>query len=456
MHPRNAKKILNTNERLRLTLRIAESLAEKVKAYDLPRECVQLGLADGDPLDAHNSKRNYVRHRIETLDDGALLQVAFDVEEKYPDFGFRELAKKVRDQMSGPDLSDLTRRIIVNELERVELFGDYSRVVDVLEAMWPLSEMSAPYGIGSLKEAIIQHCIRNPEDWDNTYLLDQLDVIGCSRSLFFEFLEAVVHPNARRNAEQQKVVDTINPHLKKDGYHFIQNGSISGYALFRIVPITGGVTGAPKNLIFAADGPKPEIVLSDAINNDIQIVKNAEHCLVYDRPIGTNGLSKLEMIEWWQDHQKLTDDELARKSLVERLSKSLASIGEKNLFYSYYKTFKSRGDQFPALIPQVYLHYDPYTIKQLGGISRLTRQRMDFLILFSSTVRVVIEVDGSQHFSDAGAASLEKYAEMVQADRDLKLAGYEIYRFGANELCGKAAEAKIQDFFHRLAKKHGL
>ena len=447
---------MNKSERLQLTIRISESLAENVKAYNLPIECVYLGLADGDSSDAHSSKRNYVQQRLESLDDGALLQVAFTVEEKYPEFGFREFAKKLRDQMSGPNLSDLTRRMIVNTLGQVELFGECAQVVEILESMWPLSEMPAPYGIGSLKEAIIQHCIRNPEDWDNAYLLDQLDIITCSRSLFFELLEAVVHPNARRGADQQKVVDSINPHLKKDGYHFIQSGSISGYALFKIVPIAGGVAAAPKNLIFAANGPKPEIVLSDAINNDIQIVKNGEHCLVYDRPIGVNGLSKLEMIEWWQEREQLDDGDLARKSLAERLLGSLASVGEKNLFFSYYKAFKARGDKFPALIPQVYLHYDPFTIKQLGGISRLARQRMDFLILFSSTTRVVIEVDGSQHFSNAGEASLEKYAEMVEADRDLKLAGYEIYRFGANELCGNRAETKIQDFFNRLVKKHGL
>ncbi|MEZ4491163.1 MAG: hypothetical protein R3C24_12020 [Cyanobacteriota/Melainabacteria group bacterium] len=447
---------MNKNERVQLNIRIADCLAENVKAYNLPSECVLLGLADGDPSDAHNSKRNFVKQRLEALDDPTILKVAFTVDEKYPDFGLRELAKTVNDQMSGPELSDLTRRLIVNELERIELFGDYTRSIDVLNAMWPLSELPSPYGVGSLKEEIIQHCIRNPGDWDNTYLLDQLNIIGCSRSLFFEFLEAVVHPNSRREAEQEKVVSSINSHLKKDGYHFINNGSISGYATFKIVPIMGGVSGAPKNLIFAADGPKPEIVLSDAINNDIQIVRNAEHCLVYDRPIGPNGLSKLEMIEWWQDRQQLTDIDTARKTLFKRLSKSLASNGERNLFYHFYNTFKSRGDQFPALIPQVYLHYDPYTIRQLGGISRIARQRMDFLVLFSSTTRVVIEVDGSQHFSDTSGASLEKYSAMVQADRDLKLAGYEVYRFGANELCGNAAEAKIQDFFIRLVKKHGL
>jgi hypothetical protein len=40
-----------------------------------------------------------------------------------------------------------------------------------------------------------------------------------------------------------------------------------------------------KNLIFAADGPKPRIVLRDAINNDLEIAGNAGYCLVYDRPL---------------------------------------------------------------------------------------------------------------------------------------------------------------------------
>ena len=52
-----------------------------------------------------------------------------------------------------------------------------------------------------------------------------------------------------------------------------------------------GVAGDLKNLIFAADGPKPRIVLRDAINNVIEIVENAERCLVYDRPLAEHGLT---------------------------------------------------------------------------------------------------------------------------------------------------------------------
>ena len=63
--------------------------------------------------------------------------------------------------------------------------------------------------------------------------------------------------------------------------------------------------------------------------------------------------------------------------------------------------------------------------------------------------RVVIEVDGSQYFSRDGRPSLPAYAEMVAADRDLRLVGYEVYRFGSNELVGGSAGALIERFFDR-------
>src|SRR5439155_20343754 len=122
----------------------------------------------------------------------------------------------------------------------------------------------------------------------------------------------------------------------------------------------------------------------------------------------------------------------------ERLEDSLASEPEKLLFETYWGlTFLGH----PALIPQVYLHYDPYTLKHLPDGKRLPRQRMDFLMLFPNNVRIVLEVDGKQHYSKENEegqyiASPKLYAEMVAEDRRLKLAGYEIYRFGGYELRG--------------------
>jgi hypothetical protein len=45
---------------------------------------------------------------------------------------------------------------------------------------------------------------------------------------------------------------------------------------------------------------------------------------------------------------------------------------------------------------------------------------------------------------------------MVAADRDLRLAGYEVYRFGANELTGHGSTERIEGFFRRLLHKHSV
>jgi very-short-patch-repair endonuclease len=110
----------------------------------------------------------------------------------------------------------------------------------------------------------------------------------------------------------------------------------------------------------------------------------------------------------------------------------------------------------------VYLHYDPYTIQQLKGKKRVIRQRMDFLILLSNQTRIVIEVDGQQHYSDSNKPSPKLYADMVAEDRKLKLAGYEVYRFGCSELQQRdelqqrEAEQLIKEFFLALFKKHEI
>jgi hypothetical protein len=75
----------------------------------------------------------------------------------------------------------------------------------------------------------------------------------------------------------------------------------------------GGGVGTPaKNLIFAANGPKPELVLRDAVNNDIEIVRNGKYCLVYDQPIPADGLTFSNLIEWWREHEGFADTIPAR------------------------------------------------------------------------------------------------------------------------------------------------
>ncbi|WP_282947884.1 hypothetical protein [Cellulomonas endometrii] len=221
----------------------------------------------------------------------------------------------------------------------------------------------------------------------------------------------------------------------------------------------GGVGGPTKNLIFAANGPKPEIVLRDAVNNDIEIVANADYCLVYAEPIPPEGLSFAHLIRWWRDRDAIPPDVTDREvglRLHNRFLESLDSPPERVLFEAYARRYKTSFD-IPALIPQVYLHYDPYDQRMrraLKSPAPLARQRMDFLLLFTDRRRVVIEVDGKQHYADGTTASPSRYAAMVSEDRRLRLAGYEVYRFGGQELTGApASRAMVESFFEQLTQR---
>jgi very-short-patch-repair endonuclease len=76
------------------------------------------------------------------------------------------------------------------------------------------------------------------------------------------------------------------------------------------------------------------------------------------------------------------------------------------------------------------------------------------MILFSNQDRIVLEVDGQQHYSVNGVAKPELYAKMVAEDRRLRLNGYEMYRFGGYELYGEQGKKVVTDFFNALFQHH--
>ncbi|MFF9229387.1 MULTISPECIES: hypothetical protein [unclassified Streptomyces] len=227
-----------------------------------------------------------------------------------------------------------------------------------------------------------------------------------------------------------------------------------------------GPTGSFKNLIFAADGEKPEMVLRDAVNNDVEIVRNAHTCLVFTDPLPPQGLTWRQMVTWWKkNHQPDTDEKTAASGLYRRLYRSLDSVPEQLVMRTYCARYAEEGGfDLPALIPQVYLHYDPYTRRSGKQSGALPRQRMDFLLLAPDRSRIVIEVDGVQHYGQPNppdnkgrithTAVPRLYAEMVAEDRRLRLAGYEIYRFGGWELTRPHAEQLVEDFFTQLLARH--
>jgi len=224
------------------------------------------------------------------------------------------------------------------------------------------------------------------------------------------------------------------------------------------------LTSLPTAL--ASTGPKPELGFADAVNNDIVILKHAEHCLIYDEPISDDGLQWMKLVDWWAVREGLNPTEAStRNQLGERLGKSLASEPERRLFKAYFKILRPKlGDALPALVPQVYLDYDPMTLRELrarGDARRFDVQRMDFLLLLPHGVRVIVEIDGQQHYSTGAEVSArpspEEYARTVRSDRHLRLVGYEVYRFGGYEFRDEnACGGVVEEFFTRLFRRHNL
>lgn len=436
---------------------LAERLAVIIQQRATNSEMPSLGANIGLPIPPYEegvSKRDRARQALAGKNARELGEIAHRLGVHLCDYDLEETGLAVMEDGSAP-ITEITRRDVA-KCFGYDLCGEQD-VLAIVGKLFPIQTLAAELFSGrSLARDIEQHMVRNPGDWDVEYLFQQIGALKCSRDRFGRLLEAALHPLGSRGSEQTGLADALNGALRRDGYVLSIVDEESGYPIYRLQPLGRGPAGSPKNLIFASTGPKPEIGFSDAINNDIVILSNASSCLVYERPIRRDGLLWTELVDWWRSMPGVNANDAAR-TLGHRLRASLASDAERTLFDTYFKVYRPKlASALPAIVPQVYLHYDPAVVKLLRHRAGLPRQRMDFLLLLPNNQRVVIEVDGAQHFSRDGEPSLDAYAQMVAADRDLRLAGYEIFRFGANELVGVGAVAVIKRFFDRLWGRHQI
>lgn len=341
-------------------------------------------------------------------------------------------------------------------------YGDARKFDELLDRLWILDADDWMHLLGAnprgLRAEIQQHVHRNPEDWPAEVLFDQLGAYDASDRRFALFLEGLASADVRPDeAAQRHFVACVNEPLRSCGVELRETGSEGGYPIFSLVLLHAATKGRPKNLIFASPD-KPDLRFRDALDNDVEIVTNADKVLVYDRPIGNDGLRWNDLQQWWSEAEQLADATQAKRSLYARLKASLPrnSPPQTLLFDAFFEGFRSAVPNLPALLPEVWLHWDPRTVKERGP-DALLRFRMDFLLLLPQGVRVVIEVDGKHHYADAnGSADVQRYAQMVKADRELKLAGYEVFRFGAVELQVPTAKTDVKTFFEALFKRYGV
>lgn len=96
----------------------------------------------------------------------------------------------------------------------------------------------------------------------------------------------------------------------------------------------------------AAYGPKPKIVLHDALANTIEIIEGAHTRLVYDRPLPDEGLTWDALVDWWATetlHE--TNLHVAGRHLYDRLRQSLEPGPDRLLLWAYAQR---RGGSGPS------------------------------------------------------------------------------------------------------------
>lgn len=325
----------------------------------------------------------------------------------------------------------------------------------------------------ALLNEIARHCDAFPGDWgDDAGMFDVVDIFNWTDSEFLHFCKEYVNPvfnrfvwddeQGDRVSLQPDCVDAINLYIRDCGYELRPTNRIGDKIEYDLFELTG-VKGKINSIVFAAT-MKPDILLTDVLNHTVQIPTDEGKYLLYDKEIGTDGLTWKNLLDWY-DQNHLPDE----KGLIDRLYNAVKNCGspiEEKFFRCYLEAVEEFGDDIPALLPQVYLYYDSKVQKE-RTIKIFDHQCMDFLMLFSGSQRVVIELDGVQHYSDGEVqqpgdryprpiASTEKYASMVSAHREMTLAGYEIYRFGGSEFQNPDVTQTIRQFFIDLFAKHGI
>ena len=263
---------------------------------------------------------------------------------------------------------------------------------------------------------------------ERVYATPRERILDVLRSLLNEF-----RPAYRREIAKRGSSGLSGPAIWVPAFRALEEEVLSASSAQRLVP---------RNLVFASIG-KPSLVFTDVVQGIVGDV--SDNALVYTFPANTSVLTYGELSEWWNARG---EDE----PLPARLYRSRGSETEGKVFKFYEDKFSPRDPheraKYPALLPQVWLHFDPLTLHGRKGEKVLPRQRMDYMMLLS-TGPVIIEVDGPEHIRD-----MDAYSKMMAADRALALLGYRVFRIAVNELDRADHEDMLGSLFGPLLSEH--
>ena len=358
---------------------IANQFACEYKAYDLGGVCNAYGIEPDAGLEPMHSKRLYVLSGLNKLPDDDIWKLARRIVKEFEN---AEMIKTMEPYLADTELvfSFVTRRRIVDFLDSLSDMEGQMKLDDFLSFIWNMTDIPDIF-IGTTVGEEIMSAVKYDKTMSYKELLtNRLEVKYLPDETFVKFLECLVKPEVREGDEQKKYVQGINGIIKEDGYELYISSQKSGVPHYSIGK-RRIVEGELKNLIFAPVGQKPDITIENSISNELRLIGDTDNCLFYNFEIGADGLQWNTLVEWWKENNKENDGD-PELELYGRLRASLDSEPEKIFFRAYYNYYRHPIKQdIPALVPQVYLHYDPRSKYQRKGQVVYSHQRMDFLML---------------------------------------------------------------------------
>lgn len=235
-----------------------------------------------------------------------------------------DLQELVWNDGSCPVIPARYRRDLAVSLETHPLFTDLGGFHETLGALWRADDgtLQADFSFGpSLRDHISQHFIRN-EDWTVPALFDHLGAFKCFDARLTRFVESLASSWVRPDEKSQRLfMEMVDRALKPCGIHFVATPGDDGYLDAVLAYIGSGGRPSPKNLIFSSS-VKPDLRLISALDNDVEVMSDAEKLLIYDRPIGPAGLLWRDLQSWFEHEQGLEAGK-GKELLYRRLSASL-------------------------------------------------------------------------------------------------------------------------------------
>lgn len=258
--------------------------------------------------------------------------------------------------------------------------------------------------------------------------------------------------DSKRKYVLKRLMPLKERELKKVTNDLREHGYIDDNEYTNIICTIDGVENSKSisQIVFAASAKKPDINF-DLFTNLLDVEERPEEYLVYKEEIPINkGLTYHELERWWNENY--FGDLWC--TLDDRLMADMSN-SQKMFYISYYRTFKNKLEKnLPALLPETYVKYDNKTIKQRLG-SKVTFQRMDFGLILPHNRKILIELDGKQHYSKQDingnwVVDPEIYALERKLDRDMKFQGYEVIRVGNEELRQEGVDNVVKDLFEKM------